>query len=64
MFHEDMLSISYRKYIKHVFLISNMQCKGLHLDKFKGDLLNFLFFLNTQIPDFQIVVSRPNIVLS
>ncbi len=34
------------------------------LDNFKGDFLNILIFLHPQIPDFQIVVSRPNIVLS
>ncbi len=39
MFHEDMLYIFYRKYIKTSFLISNMHCFGLHLDNFKGDFV-------------------------
>ncbi len=30
---------------------------------FKGDFLNVLTFLHPQIPDVQIVVSRPNIIL-
>jgi len=34
------------------------------MDNFKNNLLNVSFFLHPQIPDFQIVVSRPNIVLS
>ncbi len=33
-------------------------------DNFKGDFLNIHFFLHPQIPDFQIVVSQPNIVLT
>ncbi len=41
-----------------------MHSKELHLDNFKGDFLNILIFLQPQIPDFQIVVSLPNIVLS
>ncbi len=41
-----------------------MQCKGFYLDNFKGDFLNILIFLHPQIPDFQIIASRPNIVLS
>ncbi len=41
-----------------------MHCQGLHLDNFKGDYLNISIFLHPQIPDFQIVVSQPNIVLS
>ncbi len=40
MFHEDILDISYRKYIKTSFLISNMHCLDLYLDNFKGDFLN------------------------
>ncbi len=40
MFHEDMKSISYRKYIKNIFLISNMHCYVLNLDNFKDDFLN------------------------
>jgi len=32
--------------------------------EFKGDCLNVSIFLHHQIPDFQIVVSRPNIILS
>ncbi len=31
---------------------------------FTGDFLNIVIFLHPQIPDFQIVVSQPNIVLS
>ncbi len=31
---------------------------------FKGDFINILILLHPQIPDFQIVVSRPNIVRS
>ncbi len=42
-----------------------MHCYELHLDNFKGDFLNILnFYLLLQIPDFQRVVSRPNIVLT
>ncbi len=41
-----------------------MHCYELHLDNFKGDFLNILIFLHAQIPDFQIDVSLPNIVLS
>uniref|UniRef100_A0A673LFM2 WD and tetratricopeptide repeats protein 1-like n=1 Tax=Sinocyclocheilus rhinocerous TaxID=307959 RepID=A0A673LFM2_9TELE len=36
--------------------------KQLHLDNFKGDFLNILIYSHPQIPDFQIVVSRPIIV--
>ena len=36
----------------------------IEMDNFKGDFLNISIFLYPQIPDFQIVVSRPNIVLS
>ncbi len=64
MFHEDIL---YRKYIKIKFFISNMHCQELYLDNFKCDFLNlflFFIFLHPQIPDFQIVVSQPNIVRS
>ncbi len=41
-----------------------MHCQELHLDNFKDDFLNILIFLHPQIPDLQIVVSQPNIVLS
>ncbi len=42
-----------------------MHCYEIHLDNFKGDFLNIsIFFLHPQIPDFLIVVSRPNIVRS
>ncbi len=34
----------------------------LHLDNFKGDFLNILIFFAPSDSDFQIVVSRPNIV--
>ncbi len=40
MFHEDILYISYCKYIKTKFLNSNMHCLELNLDNFKGDFLN------------------------
>ncbi len=40
MFHEDILYISYHKYIKNKCLIGNMLCKELHLDIFKYDFLN------------------------
>ncbi len=33
------------------------------MDSFKGDFLNILIYLLPQIPDFQIVVSRPNIAI-
>jgi len=33
------------------------------MDNFKGDFLNVFIFLHPQIPDFQIVVPWPNIVL-
>uniref|UniRef100_A0A673GNA1 Uncharacterized protein n=1 Tax=Sinocyclocheilus rhinocerous TaxID=307959 RepID=A0A673GNA1_9TELE len=36
----------------------------LHLDNFNGDFFNISIFLHPQIPDFQIVVSQSNIVLS
>ncbi len=55
--------MSYSKYIKTSFLISNMYCYGLHLDSFNGDFLNIWIFLHPQIADFQIVKSQPNIVL-
>jgi len=34
------------------------------MDNFKGDFLNATIVLHSQTPDFQIAVSRPNIVLS
>ncbi len=40
-----------------------MHCSELHLDSFKGDFLS-IFFLQPQITDIQIVVSRPNIILA
>ncbi len=40
MFHEDILYISYHKYITTSILISNMHRLELHLDNFKGDFLN------------------------
>ncbi len=41
----------------------NMHCKELHLDNLKCDFLRiFKKMLHPQIPDFQIVVSLPNIV--
>ncbi len=40
MFHEDILYVSYRKYIKTSFLISNMHSQDLNLDNFKDDFLN------------------------
>ncbi len=45
-------------------MISNMHYSELNLDKFKDDFLNISICLHTQIPDFQIVVSQPNIFLS
>ncbi len=51
MFHGDIFLISYRKYIKTKFLISNMHCYELHLDKFEGDFLNIRVFLHPQNPD-------------
>ncbi len=35
----------------------------LNLDNFNGDFLSISIFLHPQIPDFQIIVSHPNIVL-
>ncbi len=65
MFHEYILQISNRKYIKTEFLISDMQCKELTLGKFKGDFLNILIVLHPQITDiFQVALSRLNNVLS
>ncbi len=64
MFHEDMLYISYHKYIKNLFSCINMHCLAVHLDHFKGHFLSIFIFLQPQILDFQIVVSRPNIVRS
>ncbi len=46
------------KLSKRNFLLV-MHCWELHLDNFKGDL-----FLHPQIPDFQIVASKTNIVQS
>ncbi len=40
MFHEDILYISYCKYIKTSFLIGNMHSYELHLDNYKGDFIN------------------------
>ncbi len=36
--------MSYHKYIKTRFLISNMHCSELHSDNFKDDFLNIDFF--------------------
>ncbi len=36
-----------------------MHCLGLHLDNFKDNFLSISIFLHPQIPNFQIVVSRP-----
>ncbi len=55
MFHEDIMSISNRKYIKTSFLFSNMHAKHFIWTTLK------MIFLQPQILDFQIVVSRPNI---
>ncbi len=40
MFHEAIFYISYHKYIKTEFLISNMHCKKFNLDNFKSNFLN------------------------
>ncbi len=40
MFHEDILYISYHRYIKTSFLFSNVHCEEPHLDNFKGDFLS------------------------
>ncbi len=65
MFHEDILWISYRKYIKTQFLISNICiAKNFIWTTLKVIFSIFRFFLHPQIPDFQIVVSQPNIVLT
>ncbi len=64
MFHEYILYISNRKYIKTSFLISNMYSQELNLDNFKDDFLNILIFLHPQTPYFQIVVYQPNIFQS
>ncbi len=64
MFHEDILYISYLKYIKTSFLISNMHGKELHLNNFKGDFLNIVIFLHPQIPDFQILSNQWNRIYS
>ncbi len=52
MFHDDIL-ISYCKYIK---------TKNLIWTTLKAIFSICIVFLHAQIPDFQIVVSRPNIV--
>ncbi len=39
MFHEYIVYISNRKYIKTSFLISNMYSQELNLDNFKGNFL-------------------------
>ncbi len=51
-------------YAKTWFLICNINYQEFHLDNIKGDFLNILIFLDPHIPDFQIVVTQPNIVLS
>ncbi len=53
MFHEDILYISYCKYIKTSFLISNMHSQDLNLDNFKYDFLNISFFLTSHKGQFQ-----------
>ncbi len=44
MFYEDILYISYSKYIKMLIFISNMHFWELHLDNIKGFFLNILIF--------------------
>ncbi len=61
MFHGDIFLISYRKYIKTKFLISNMHCYELHWTNLKVIFSILEFFCTLR---FQIVVSLPNIVLS
>lgn len=48
--------------ISQLNLISNMNCRTLHLENFKRDFLSFDFW-NPQIQEIQVVVSQPNIVL-
>ncbi len=64
MFHEVILYISYRKYNTIYILINNMHCEEHNLDSLMANFSVFRFVLHPQIPDFQIVVSQPNIVLS
>ncbi len=65
MFYEDILYISYCKYI-NLFFFLDVICfaKNLIWTTLKAIFSIFNFFLHPQIPDFQIVVSQPNIVRS
>ncbi len=56
-FHEDILYISYRKYIKTYFLISIIYILGKNFTwtTLKMIFSIFRFFLHPQIPDFQIL---------
>ncbi len=64
MFHEDIWYISNSKYIKTYFWLVVCIAKNLIWTTLKVIFSVFRFFLHLQIPDFQIVVSRTNIVLS
>ncbi len=64
MFHEDILYIFYRKYIKTYFLLLLCIAKNFIWTTLKMIFSIYWYFLHPQIPDFQIVVSQPNIVLS
>ncbi len=56
--------MSYRKHIKTYFLLVSCIANKLIWTTLKAMFSIFIFFLHPQIPDFQIVVSLPNIVLS
>ncbi len=56
MLHEDILLISYRKYIKTFWLVKCI-AKDFIWTNIKAIFSIFWFFLHPQIPDFQIVVS-------
>ncbi len=64
MFHEDILSILYHKYInKYIWLVICI-AKDLIWTTLKAIVSIFKKMLHPHIPDFQIVVSRPNMVRS
>ncbi len=46
MFHEDILQMSYYKYIEASFFLSNIHCQELHLDKLEDGFLNSVIFLH------------------
>ncbi len=56
MFHEDIMYISYRKYVRKYFVCI---AKDFILTNLKAIFWIFKIFLHLQIPHIQIIVSRP-----